>query len=212
MADLTLSQRWMDQYLSGMMLFHTLLGQDAAITPKVQLTLDGLVHTLQEIVSGTYQAIHHFHGGASAALRLTVQPPALMPQTQYALIVLNATTARSNFVSVETGGIAFEDPVWAIFAAHAVSQDWSLAVPRAMHNAALWRNLTFLADAVAKGGYQAKRFLGPIDGFCAPEGTPRFGLLTVDSGQLDALRARGMQALMTAQGPRFYELFQPSPG
>ena len=61
---------------------------------------------------------------------LTLRPPEL---TSADLVgdPLNAMTPAGEAAGAEAGGIIFEDPAWAVFAAHAVSQIPRLGVPLA---------------------------------------------------------------------------------
>src|SRR3954451_22716326 len=109
----TLGPSWVDQYVSGIILLNTLLGHSAT-TPARPVTPEVMMQTLQGIVHGRYKPEPgSSQKGSPGGRELTLQPPNLVPSQAYLLLVLNASTPTSDFVSVETGGLAFEDPAWA---------------------------------------------------------------------------------------------------
>jgi hypothetical protein len=156
----------------------------------------------------------HFRVGNPGKPMLVSVPPPLSPETDYLLIGLNAETARNRFASLTTGGVVFEDPIWALLAAHAISLSLKdqprVAVPRARDEKDLWKRVLVVAGAIEQGRYQAEDFFGPIAGWVPPSETPKFELLAVSAEQITALRARGLQALKISRPPKFFELYQPS--
>jgi len=204
----TLGQRWIEQYVSGMMLLHSLLGQEVAIKPKAPPTPETFVKVLGEIAAGTYDSSRYFEPGPPAQLVLITNPPPVDPKERYLMVGVNTETMRSQMMSVGTGGTAFEHPVWAIFAAHALSGKPPLAVPLATSNEDLWQRLDGLASAVRARRYKPEDFFGPIEGLYPPGAKLRFTLLTVPAEQIPPLRKRGMQALRVSVPPQFFELFQ----
>lgn len=208
---LTLGQRWADHYLSGMMLLHILLGHSPAITPKAPPTPETLLDALQDVAAGVYSPDKYFKPGPASWPPLVSAPPPLAPGGRYALVGLNASTTGGQFVSVRTGGVAFEDPLWAIFAAHAAAKKFRVGLPLARDNEDLWRRTVVVAEAVRQGNYKPGDFLAVTDGYIAPEDAPKFTLLSVETVQIEALRARGLQSLKVPT-PKFYELFQPPAG
>jgi hypothetical protein len=208
-ATFTLEDRWVDQFLSGMMLYHVLIGRANFIMPKAAVTLDTFLAILQTIILGTYDPASYFDSRPGQIVRpsLQTQPPRIAPGKRYDLIILNALTARSRFVSVDSGGLAFEEPVWAILAAHAVASKASVALPRARDDQNLWNRLAEVSEGIAQSRYDPQLFMGPIDGFMGTDGIPRFSFLEVEEAQLSALRARGMQTLRVAVPPKFFELY-----
>ena len=142
---------------------------------------------------------------------LACVPPPLLPEADYLLIGLNAETARSRFASSTTGGVVFEDPLWALLAAHAVSLKIQPqgAVPRARDANDLWKRVLQVAAAIEQGRYKPEDFFAPIEGWISPSQTPKFELLTVSTEQITALRARGVQSLKISRPPKFFELYQP---
>lgn len=204
----TLGQRWIEQYVSGMMLLHSLLGQEVAVAPKIPPTPEMFVKVLGEIAAGTYNSGRYFQPGSQGQPVLITTPPPVDPKERYWLIGLNTETERSQFMSVETGGTAFEDPVWAIFAAHALSQKLAVGVPLAAGNDDLWRRLDELVSSIRARRYRSEDFFASIEGFYPPGAKPHFQLLNVPGDQIPALQQRGMQALRVSVPPRFFELFQ----
>jgi hypothetical protein len=209
--QLTLERRWIDHYLVGTELLHRLSGHDPNVTPGNPPTVNTLIDLLNDVASGRYVSSKYFRAGRPREASLVTQAPPLAPRTQYALLGLNASTATGQFVSVDEGGIAFEDPVWAILAAQALSKRLSFALPVATNNDELWKNLPAARDRVRNGSYEARRYFAAILGFI-PTGSPaKFELLMADSGQVGPLRNRGLQTLEGAVQPRFYQLFSPDP-
>lgn len=202
----TLGQDWVKQFMSGMRLLHFLQQQDVTIAPRIPVDPNVLVQVLQEIVEGSYQSDKYFSVGEKPLLELISQPPVVEPSKVYTLLGLNAETARSRFISTQTGGIAFEDPFWAIFAAQAVAEKLKLALPLAKNNMDLWQNAQELAMAIRQHKYKPEKFFGAISDFYPLGSPPRFSLITIESNQLEALRTRSMQSFM--RPPRFFELFQ----
>ena len=210
--SLTLGQAWVDQYLYGIFLLHILIGNDVSlISPKTEVSLQAFTEVLQEISSGVYNPATHFQLGGFDPRVLIAQPPALPPQSRHILICLNASTARAKFISTQTGGIAYENPIWAIFAAYAISRNESVAIPLADNNEKLWENLRALDTSVRQHRYSPRQYFGEIEGFFPPNSRPEFTLLSVDADQLEGLRKRGMQTLKVSVPPKFYELFQKPP-
>jgi hypothetical protein len=203
----TISQYWVQQYLCGIMFFHFLSGYDLNIVPKTEPTPETLVFVLQDIVEGKYEPSKYFKSSNAAQTSFVSEAPPLPPKNLFALIHLNASTARSQFVSVPDGGILYEDPIWAILAAHAISMNTSVAVPIAQGNQELWKNLPLLKKAVMEKTYKPQEFFGSINGFIPSGSSAKFGLLVVESDKIQALRERGVQSLMAQDGLRFFELF-----
>src|SRR5689334_23017018 len=82
----SLGQHWVDHYLAGMMLLHTLLGHNPAVTPRSKPTPEILQQVLQEVVAGTYAPDKYFKPGPAPQLSLISQPPSLAPNTHYLII------------------------------------------------------------------------------------------------------------------------------
>ncbi len=207
----TLDDRWSDHYLSAMVLYHTLLGHDMPGKPRTEPTPEVLVQILNKVICGKYARSDsdYFAAGPSAQFTVLSKPPPLAEGARYALISLNATTARSEFISVRTGGIVFEDPVWAVLAAHALSRKLAVALPIAKTNDELWEKLSVVAKAVRERKYVPQDFLGATTAFVPPDTSPKFELIDVDADKVALLRSRGMQSLRVTATPKFFELFVP---
>src|SRR5271167_5101478 len=95
-ATFTLEDRWVEQFLSGMMLYHALIGRANFATAKSLITIDTLFAVLQHIVSGTYDPASYFDPQPVPIVRpaLQTQPPRIVPGKRYDLITLNALTDR----------------------------------------------------------------------------------------------------------------------
>ncbi|MGH9632163.1 MAG: hypothetical protein ACRD7E_27985 [Bryobacteraceae bacterium] len=205
----TLGQHWIDQYMSGIILLHTLLGHEVAVAPKIQPTPKAFVQMLGEIAAGAYDPAKYFKGASPQRPALILEPPSLPEEGQFAAIALNAATETGDFVSVPAGGIVFEDPIWAILAAHAASRKASVALPRAQSNEELWRRVGAAARAVMERKYEPGDFLGPIQGFLPAGSDPRFSVLTVDAAELATLRERGLRSIPISGQATLFELYQP---
>lgn len=210
MPVLTLGELWRDHYIVGITLLHMLLGYDTSVSPKGDPTPETLLRLLRDVAMGSYQPAKYVNPGGTPRFPLVLLPPSITPDAEYLLISLNALTTRGRFVSARTGGIVFEDPVWAILAAHAVSNTSNprLALPKAKDNEELWKNISLAVNAVRQGTYRPQDFFGPIEGVVPPATAPEFALLTVAADQLMRLRARGAQALKVTVPPTFFELFK----
>jgi hypothetical protein len=231
-ASFTLGPAWVDQYVSSLVLLHALLGQPGTAPSSRPASPESIIKTLQEIALDRYkpgdQSLQP--GGQRAAL--IVEPPPLAPSETYLVIVLNASTDIGDFASVENGGIVFEDPAWAVLAAHSIAQvprkdapfafdlpyPWRrLGVPLATDNADLWHRLGGIRQAVDDGKFSMRDFFGAVTGFLPPPPRPElkltqqpeFRLMEVSSELLAALRAQGVQSF--GRPIRFYELFQHPP-
>jgi hypothetical protein len=219
----TLGPAWVDQYVSSLVLLNALLGHPSNPPVPRPATPESMIQTLQQIAHGYYKPEQGSLSGGPGPLGLTLQPPALAPSQTYLAIVLNASTKTSDFASVETGGIIFEDPAWAVLAAHAIAQVprlgaalpfdkpdlWrKLGVPIASDNADLWRRLGRVQDAARTAKYSPLDFFGAISGFLSQASQPEFRLIQVTSEQMSGLRERGVQSF--GKPMRFYELFQRS--
>lgn len=203
----SLGSAWADQYVSGMVLLNMLLGQATAVTPLRAPDQESLLQTLQEIARGTYRPERYFRAGRASPAALTLEPPALAASQTYNVLVLNASTRTTDSASTETGGIAFENPVWAIFAAQAIAARSGRGVPAAGSNPQLWARLSDLSAAVRGGKYSPDGFFGPISGWLPPSAPPAFHVVEVTEAKLKALRERGIQSFGTPS-PKIYELFE----
>jgi hypothetical protein len=209
---LTLGEHWVDHYLAGVVLLHILLGQDPPGAPKSPPTPAVLVQLLQDVTSGKYDPAKYFGKGPLPPLAVAQEPPVVDAQGTYEVVTLNAVTARNTKVSVTSGGVLFEEPVWAILAAYAVSpyhHGLRVALPMAPNTAALWVNIEKISGAIRTGEYKPEHFFGPIDGFIPPAGQPSFELASVPGAKLLELRARGFQTMPIAGRPKYFELFLP---
>ena len=197
---------WMEQYVAALVLLNLMLGQPHATVPLQPPTPESVVRTLNEIARGLYLPSRHFSDGpAGHALRF--EQKELVPTASYTVIVLNATTPQSDFVSVSNGGLLFEDPAWAVFAAEGLARERMLAVPMAASDVDLWRRLPLLEKAVQEARYAPGEFFTTVTGFAEPP-VPSFSLLQVTGEQLSALRRRGIQSFGKPT-PKFYVLFAP---
>jgi hypothetical protein len=196
----------MQQYVSGLVLLNIMLSHPTANAPMRKPTTESVVVTLNEIAHGLYRPDQHF---AQAGVRIPfrLERKELVPADRYVVIVLNATTPESDFASVAAGGVIFEDPAWAVFAAESIAQGRMRAVPLAANDKELWQRLPELERAVQQSTYSPENFFSPVTGFTSPSG-PEFGLLEINGAQLLALRTRGIQSFGNPT-PEFYELFKP---
>jgi hypothetical protein len=213
--DLTLGERWRDHYVTGITWIQSLLGcADVWVAPKSEPTPETLIRVLQALASGCFRISDDFQVGQPPKPVLVSVPPLLLPGTDYLLIGLNAETPRSRFTSSPIGGVVFEDPIWALLAAYAVSRKDQprVAIPRARDATDLWNRVLAVADAIEKRRYQPEDFFGPIEGWIPPSKMPKFELLSVRSEQIAALRTRGIQALWISRPPKVFELYQPPIG
>lgn len=199
----TLGPSWVDQYVSSIVLLNALLGHPATAPASRPGTPESIIKTLQEIAHGRYKPEQGSQGGAREFI---LEPPALTPSQHYMVIVLNASTATSDFVSVETGGIVFEDPAWAVLAAQGMAQVPRCGVPLASDNTELWRRLGSVQAAILSSKYSPRDFFGAVSGVVPPASQPEFRLMQVTSEQMSALRTRGLQSF--GKPLRFYELFE----
>jgi hypothetical protein len=210
---MTLGERWPDHFLAGINWIHRLGSPaNARIVPKSDPTPEILVRALQAIANGRFETSDDLLIGNPPKPALVSVPPPLSPETDYLLIGLNAESARGRFASLPSGGVVFEDPIWALLAAHAVSRKdrAPVAVPCARDDQDLWEHVLVLAGAIEERRYRPEDFFEPIEDWIPPSRAPRFELLTVSSEQLAALRLRGIQALKVSRPPKFFELYQPS--
>ncbi|MCU1234749.1 MAG: hypothetical protein JWP63_2716 [Candidatus Solibacter sp.] len=203
----TLGSGWVEQYLSSMVLLNFLLGHPTAGTALRAPDIESLPHILNEIAQGKYEPGRYFQSGGPARRSFVVRPPDLLPGEMYTVLVLNGSTPTSDFVSVETGGIIFEDPAWAVFAAHALTQQPKRGVPLALDTPDLWKRIAVLSTAIHDGKYSPSAFFGPVTGFIGASSAPAFQLMEITGEKLAALRSRGMQSFGSPT-PKFYMMFQ----
>jgi hypothetical protein len=201
-----ITSTWMDQYVSALILLNILIGHATATAPIEKPAPESLALTLNEIAHNSYRPDQHFSvGGPRVPFRLKRKE--LVATDNYTVVVLNARTAEIDFVSVDSGGVIFEDPAWAVFAAECLAQKQMLGVPLARTETELWEQLPRLENSVMRSTYIPSHFFSPITGFIDPSG-PSFSLLEVTGAQLTALRARGVQSFGKPK-PKFYILFKP---
>lgn len=146
--------------------------------------------------------------------------PPIDPAAHYDLLALNAMTEVGMTVSLQVGGIAYEDPVWALIVAASIGRGTPSVVPRAPDAAALWPLAAETLVGLAQTGEVAATTLAPAIDFLAaalprdpdiaPISGPRFYVIQVQGEHLLALRDAGMQALPVTRPPRFFQLFQKS--
>jgi hypothetical protein len=209
---MTLGERWRDHYLTGIAWIQSLSGcVDVWAAPKSDPTPEDLIQVLPALASGCLRISDDFLAGQPPNLALVSVPPRLSPEADYLLIGLNAETPRSRFTSALIGGVAFEDPIWALLAAHAVSRKDQppVAVPSAQDATDLWNRVCLVASAIEEHHYRPEDFFGPVEGWIPPSTIPRFELLIVGGEQVAALRSRGRQALRISRPPKVFELYQP---
>jgi hypothetical protein len=197
---------WIEQYISALVLLNVLLGNPTYTEAIHPTTPDSLILTLNAIAHGRYQPNQFFSIGRPRVSFHLISEEVVATKT-YTVIVLNARTAESDFVSVDTGGVIFEDPAWAVFAAQCIAKKQMLAVPKAVSNKELLTKLSDLEKAVQHANYVPSNFFAPITGFINST-DPQFTLLQIDGRQLAALRSEGIQSFGKDK-PRFYVLFQP---
>jgi len=205
---MTLGEHWVDHYLGGMMLLHLLLGKESFITPRSTLTPETLIQVLDEVARGTYVPERYFAAGVAPKINLVFQQPDLVQGQQYSLIGLNAVTARNQLVSVTSGGVAYEDPMWAILAAYGVSpynQGAKGAIPKSDTSAALWTKFPEIARSIKEGTYRSGDYFAPVDGFLSADEKPHFELVPADAAAINALRTSGVRVL--GSPVRYFELY-----
>jgi hypothetical protein len=207
-AETSLGDHWRDHCLSASILLQILSGDDSDVTPRKPQTPESFVDLVNAVAMRSYVRSETFDSGAVSHVRLIETPPPLKKGVRYGLITLNVTTQRSETISVKTGGIAFEDPIWALLAAHAMSKELPVALPLARINDDLWRSLPRVVSSIRNSRYAPAQFLGRTQGLVSGSVSPQFEWKTVDSERLAALRQRGFQSLNVPL-PRFYELYGP---
>ncbi len=208
----TLGDRWLDHLTAGLDGVLSLNGRPGARAGlPAGSTPETLVSLLQDVVAGRWQGFEATQSAAHRESTIVSSPPQLSSRAGYLLIGWNAETARSRLVSTTTGGVIFEDPFWALLAAHAASRKMRVpvGVPWADGPEDLWKRAPVAARAITVGQYQPEDFFGPILGWVPPAERPKFELLTVGAEQVSALRARGVQALKVSRPPKFFELYHP---
>src|ERR1035437_4709372 len=126
-GKMALAEYWANHYMAGVLLLHTLLGGETAVVPNSTPSPDGLVLLLNEVARGEYHPEKYFTAGTGRGGSVLPAPPKLAEDQVYSVIRLNAETRRNKMVSVEAGGLIFEEPIWAILAAESLSPRHSAA-------------------------------------------------------------------------------------
>jgi hypothetical protein len=170
-----------------------------------------MVRVLNEIAADKYVPSNHFATRGDVRLPQRVTVPRIEDSASYLVVTLRASTRRNEFVSVSPGGIAFEDPVWAILAARALATKQLAILPKADGGEDLWSQVATIVEDVRRAAYK------PADFFALASGLPddagnAFGLATISADQLGELRRRGMQSIPLNGRLSFFELFLPGPG
>lgn len=203
---MALAEYWANHYMAGMLLLHTLLGGETAVVPNSTPSPDGLVLLLNEVARGEYHPEKYFTAGTGRGGSVLPGPPSLREDQVYKVIRLNAETRRNRMVSVEAGGLIFEEPVWAILAAESLSPRHSaakFALPRASDVTTLWKKIPEIAAAVRSGAYLPQDFFAPVEGYLGPK--VEFEVLEISGKDLAALRLKGVRSFGIP--PRYFELF-----
>jgi hypothetical protein len=208
-VNFTLGERWREQFSAGMDVVRVLAHYELPVL-ETNFSVDFALDVLNKLASGTLRPSRKSaERGLEPHRLLQDRPPQLEASAKYLLVTLNAMTSRAEFVSSATGGIAFEDPFWAILSAAALSQKKMTVLPKATSNEELWKNVSVVHKTVQEGSYNPLDFFDYAQRFVPPAESPRFKIATVTSDQLEGLRSRGMQTLRTSTPPEFYELFGP---
>lgn len=206
-APFTVGEHWKERFRDGMEIVCTLLHYEVPLVSDRNLSLESALASLNRLASGKIQSSVRSGEHRPSTFALLEPPPHLEPSANYLLLTLNAVTPRSEFVSSATGGVAFEDPFWAVLSAMALSQKKMAVLPIAANNEELWTKVSAVDIAVREGSYKESNFFQNAKGFIPPAEFPKFETVTVVGEQLAALRSRGVQTLKGTAPPRYYELF-----
>jgi hypothetical protein len=141
---------------------------------------------------------------------LQADPPPLNESEACLCVLIPVRTKRSDTISVEVGGILYEDPFWAILAAAGLSMKPSLALPSASNNEGLWAMAATAAQA-SRPQVALAALLLPSTGTLPRNGRPTVRLVEFTGQALTALRSRGMQSLPFDEGFYSFDLFAPRP-
>jgi len=199
---------WQQRFLAGVRAVHAAMGVPGEPRPLAALDAGFVQRVLQSLASGGYSPHSQFSSGTDQIHALAAKMPELRRDSIYTCIVLNARSARSDLISVENGGVLFEDPFWAVVAAYAVSGKPPLAIPRAKSAEEMWAGAGALYAGLLKRR-DAEIPLARAVGFIGAPETAAFRLAGVRGEKLEALRNRGMQSFEIDGAVRFYDFFLP---
>jgi hypothetical protein len=199
---LSLGSHWIVHFMAGIRLVHLLTHLDPQVVPRAGFTPEEAVKVLNEIVDGKYRPQDHFVHNETQSPGMTTSAPRIDPQSEYLVFRLNLVTSMAYKISGNTGGVVFEDPFWAVYAAYSawftqrkdvtgrLERPW-VGIPLASDNQQLWKNAPIAYAAVEHGNYKPEQFLSAAKGFLPPSNRPNFDLMTLPAETIEALRAHG---------------------
>lgn len=215
----TLGSRWLNHYFAGAALLHRLLGHPAPAAPVSSPEPETLKNLLQDVAGDNYVPGKYFGGGGGQAQNsqlATEAPPADLNET-YLMITVNVHSSFSkNLSGVYSGGVIYEEPVWAMLAALSIAraaaadtlEEAPLVIPRAADNAVLWQNLSKVSTAINSGQYDAEKFFSPAEAVQPGGGKqPAFKLVSVRGNYVQLLRENGRRTIPAFNSPRFFEFY-----
>lgn len=136
--------------------------------------------------------------------------PDISKQAEYCVVTLNAMSEGGTAISMPFGGIAFEDPFWAVLAARNIACGHSLAVlPVASGSEELWSRSVLRCNTLEKIECDDPTFFAEAVRFIPPESKPIFALRRVEGSRLELLRQKGRCVLPQASAGAVFQLYAP---
>jgi hypothetical protein len=177
--------------------------------PQAAVQEKDLLKISDDLATRKYRPDEWFQPGAGVGTgQLRTSAPSLDPHAEYRLLKLNALDEPITRASMRFGGIAFEDPFYALLACFNLGMYGSLFfLPRVTSVDQAWSQRSAILDALVRGSYIPDRFFVK----CTPAVPGGTGLpmedLTVNGALLGKLRESGRGNVPDNKGIGKYALY-----
>ena len=180
------------------------------LRPKAELQENDLAAIGAALASYTYRPAEWFEAGpAVSSAALPGESPRIDAGSEYSVLKLNALRETVSRRSLRFGGVAFEDPFYALLACFNVGVHGKLLLlPKVTSVAEAWRRRTAILDALSKRTYDPSHLFQE----CAPAAGNRTGLplaaLSVRGDLLQQIRQVGRGNIQDGAGFAQYALYE----
>jgi len=204
---------WRSGVLRLLATINTKRAQANYVRPKSTLEENDLADICAALATGEYRAEKWFQPGIGhevATLR-TIRPP-IDPKSEYRLVALAALRETISRISMRFGGIAFEDPFYALLGCFNVGEYSKLwLLPKVASVDQAWLQRSAIVDSLANGAYAPEKLFFQ----CDPVGQNLTGLplakLTVRGELLNQIHQVGRGSIQSSIGFSRYVMFEFAP-
>jgi hypothetical protein len=180
------------------------LGEPALVAVRRPFDESALAKAARDLALGGYRPTEWFlNGEITPFLNATGEPP-VTPEVTYRLLTLSGARQDSRHVSMRFGGIAYEDPFYALLACHNIGLTRKLLLLPATSAAFAWEQRGIILDSLRLRQYLPERYFVECRSVGMEPGGPPLRELSV-SGQ-DLLKLRHAGTADIRPGGRFAKL------